>query len=132
MPNYTIPRTGQRPLEFTGQCLATTDSRTADGLANARWWELALYATADGRHLAAAAYRTQWDTELPQDRVEITPDLASAFDWLEAINPLEPVRGYPDSPHYQAKNAHLQQTLRGHYAQAVTRLANALGVTERL
>lgn len=132
MPTHTIPRTGQRPLVFDGDRLATTDSRATEGPAHARWWNLALYRHPDGRHLATASYRTQWEAEYDHDSAHVAPDLDQAFAWLEAIDPLAHVRGYPDAPHYQAKNAQLQATIRAHYARAITALADELGLVEHL
>lgn len=135
MPTHTtIPRTGQRHLVFDGDRLATATSLVLPlvSLTHNRWWELALYRHTDGRHIATASYRTQWDAEHPHDSAHVATDLDQAFAWLEAIDPLAHVRGYPDAPHYQAKNAQLQVTIRAHYARAITALADELGLVEHL
>lgn len=51
MQEYTITRDGLRDLHFRGELLAQVNNRYTAGREATRWYELALYRTADGRYV---------------------------------------------------------------------------------
>lgn len=64
MEIYTLPRTGDRPVRFTGEILAQVSTREHQGPCENRWWVLTLYRTGVGQYVAAIGYHTQWQGEL--------------------------------------------------------------------
>lgn len=132
MPTHTITRTGSRPLEFDGDLIHQDDTRATDGPGNSRWWSLALYRLADGRHVIHLEYQTQWESEQGISLAWPVADAALVITFLETHNPLDPVRGYPPTPGNRGKQEHLEATIRGAFDQLVSRTAAALGVVERL
>lgn len=64
MKTYTLPRTGDRPVRFTGEIIALASTRPHQGPCENRWWDLALYRTEVGQYVAAIGYHTQWQREL--------------------------------------------------------------------
>lgn len=86
----TLPRTGDRPLQFEGEPIAIASSEHLRGDGDAtRWHELALYllkgsgpknskGRAPQQYILAIGYRTRWQGELDHDQAE-------AFDSLEDV-----------------------------------------------
>jgi hypothetical protein len=132
MSTITLTRTGQRPLAFDGEEQFRATSRARSGPAETRWWELVIYRTADARAVMELNYLSQWETETEWSTAAVYPTMEALFDALEQHNPLDPVRGYPDAPHYHAKQRTLEQSLRAAWATLVSQAAAALNVVERL
>lgn len=128
----TLTRTGRRPLEFDGELIHEDHSHTLDGPGQTRYWSLAIYRLADGRHVLGLSYHTQWDGEHPTHHAEVFTDLDALFAHLEAHDPLAPVRGYPDSERFQARQRELERAITAAWREMVADTAAALGVVERL
>ena len=127
MKKFTLPRTGDRALSFTGERLATADTRTREGFGQSRWHELALYRTEGGRYVVALGYRTQWQGELPVDWAWTAADEAEAVRYLREHDPMTGVMGFPPGRQYEERQERLQADLHLRYDTAVSEILEAIG-----
>ena len=126
MSTFTLPRTGDRPLQFDGELIAETDSRQQQGPCQNRWYELALYRTDGGKHVVAIGYRTQWQGELHRDEAHVEDALAGAVEVLRSTIPELPLHGFPPGEHYDAKRAHVEGAVRACYEHAISELLESV------
>ena len=122
MPPITLTRTGDRPLTFEGEQIATASSGNHDAT---RWHELALYRTAT-RYVLAIAYRTRWEGELGRDDVTVEPDDACVANRLRAYDAAAHVLGYPPGEAYREKQLRMLRQMYARYEDAATRLLATL------
>ena len=122
MTTFTLPRTGDRPLQFDGDQLAATDSRQSQGPCQTRWYELSLYRTDGGKYAVAIGYRTQWQGELPRDEVHVEDTLPGAVEVLRTTVPELPLHAFPAGEHFDAKRAHVAGAVRACYETAISEL----------
>ena len=127
---FTIPRTGDRALAFSGDELASTDTRSHEGFGQSRWHELTLYQTDGGRYVLAVSYRTQWQGEIPVDWAWTAETADEAADLLRSHDPLSGVMGFPPGPQYQGRQDRLYTDLRMRYDAAVSEILDAVGPEE--
>jgi len=118
----TIPRTGDRPLQFDGDLIAEATSRQQQGPCQSRWYELALYRTASGKYVVAIGYRTQWQGELPRDEAHVESTLAGAVEALKSTIPELPLHAFPAGGQFDAKRAHVEAAVRACYEHAITEI----------
>ena len=121
---YTLTRTGDRPLAFEGQRVASASSEGADGPANLRWHEVSLYNLNDSQELVLAiSYHTKWAGESDHHTAYVCQDAQDAAGWLRSYDPLAyligPPSGGPGSPQEQ-RQARLQRDLRLRYDNVVS------------
>jgi hypothetical protein len=132
MANIRIARTGLPALAFDGELLAESGGKVAAGKEQNRWHSLALYRTAGGRYVATVEYHTQWQGELDHTVAEEI-GLESVADWFRGYNPTSHCQGFPRSPAYAERQAHLEGWLRQRYEDAVGTLLSAVeALDERL
>lgn len=122
METVTLPRTGDRPVRFTGEEVATATSRQSNGPCQSRWYELALYRTDSGRYVLAIGYRSQWEGELPEDRVYVEDSAAAVAAQLQGAIPELPLLAFPPGAQYEEKRAYVAERLRRCYDAAVGEL----------
>ncbi|MHC1697765.1 MAG: hypothetical protein AB9919_06855 [Geobacteraceae bacterium] len=126
MPIITLPRTGDRPLQFQGQEIASSDTRMISGQQANRWHELSLYQTEVGKYVIAIGYRTQWQGELEHDSAIVCGDQASFAEELKQIDPLAHLVGFPPGPQYAEKQARIERDITARFAAAVTEVLMCL------
>ncbi len=126
MTTFTLPRTGDRPLQFDGEQIAEADSRQPQGPCNNRWYELALYRTDGGKYVIAIGYRTQWQGELPRDEVHIEATAAGAVEVLRSTIPELPMHSMPLGDRYDEKRAHIEANVRACYEHAISELLESV------
>jgi hypothetical protein len=120
MTTFTIPRTGQAPLRFTGELIAETSTRLIAGRERNRWFVLKLYRTGGGKFPLSVAFRTRWEGEHDTDRVVLCGSTADVRIDLSLFQPLGmSIIGYPAGEHYAERQARLEQTLRLDWETAV-------------
>ena len=122
MTKFKLPRTGDRPVEFSGEKIAAANSQQIQGPCQTRWYELSLYYTESRKYVVAIGYRTQWQGELSEDRVYIEDSIANAADTLRTTIPELPLYGFPSGQQYDAKRAHVEGAVRKCYEHAVGEL----------
>jgi hypothetical protein len=133
----TLHPTGSAPLTFRGELLAKEDTHDER---STRWHEVEVYRLDDGRHAVLARYRTQWQGEADETRVDEAGDVTGIesvlCDLREEI--LLPVpSGYPVRPTstgedpMAAKQARLLADLRGRFDRLITRVLRAIPGTAR-
>jgi hypothetical protein len=116
----TLARSGDRPLEFSGEEIAATDSRQQQGPCQTRWYELALYRTDGGKHVVAINYRTQWQGELARDEAHVCESLAEAVEVLRSTIPELPMHAFPPGARFDEKRAHTEGAVRACYESAIS------------
>ena len=119
---FTLPRTGDRPLKFTGEKIAYADGERLAGKEQNRWHEIAVYRIQTGRYVVHIAYRTRWQGELDFDMADI--DGSSKGEGVATIlrnyDPTQWVRGYPEGAGYADKQARLLSDIRQRYQALVS------------
>lgn len=130
---YSITRTGDRPLVFTGELIAVADGRFHAGQEQNRWHEIRIYRTSGGKYVLQVDYFTRWQGE---DNVHYasTHDSAEALaNALKVHDPLENVLGYPPHPQFAGKQARLEESLRLRWGTLVSKvLAEIPEAAERI
>jgi hypothetical protein len=120
MPTYTLERTGQRPLPFEGELLATV---TGDPGRASRWNALELYRTQAGTLLLSIQYHTKRKEESSYYSVREAPTMADAEAILMVYDPCDHVQGFPEfNDALKLKQARLFQELRSRYQSLVSEL----------
>lgn len=132
MSKYLLTRTGDRPLAFEGELLATASSegipgKSPRGVAQAdevRWHIITLYRLAQSEGIVVAvSYHTEWSTETGHDAVEICSTLESTTSWLRTYDPLAwfigPPPGGPGSSQEQ-RQMRLRKDLKLRYENLIS------------
>lgn len=122
MKAYVLQRTGDRPLRFVGELVATATSRSFSGPCESRWYELALYRTESGRYVVSIGYRSLWQGELAEDHVYVEDTPASVAEALRSMTPEMPLSAFPPGSKYDEKRTHVARSLRLCYETAVSEL----------
>lgn len=118
----TLPRTGDRPLQFEGEEIASADSRMISGKQANRWHELALYSTESGKYVISVGYRTQWQGELGNDTAIICASPEAVTEELRGVDPLAHVVGFPPGAQYAEKRTRLERDITARFEAAVSEL----------
>jgi hypothetical protein len=111
MTEHILARSGTAPLAFVGDVIAEANSRR-DGKRHPakQWYSAAIYRTAAG-YVVAAEYHTEWPHERGYRWAEAVPTAAAAATWLQEIEHLEPVAGFPEGKQFEGKQARLEDSL---------------------
>jgi len=123
MEPITLTRTGQPPLDFTGELVAESDGRFAGDREQNRWHVLRLYKTQGGQYVLDITYRTNWVGEVSHywaEIVEPNPDYLTTL--LAGIDPCEHLAGFPDRPELAHRQAKLETWLRRRFETQVSEL----------
>ena len=122
MQTITLPRSGQAPLQFTGEQIASADSRDPQGPCQTRWHELAIYRTESGRLVLALEYQTQWQGEHDRSHALVCETPADLLERLATVDPLSDLIGFPPGAQFDAKRLHTEKCLRQCWEGAVSEL----------
>ncbi|MBS3949739.1 MAG: hypothetical protein KGZ53_03630 [Peptococcaceae bacterium] len=112
MKEYTLTRTGDRPLQFSGECIAAADGKYHAGQEQNRWHEMSVYRTMGGKYVVEVAYRTQWQGEEAHYRAAICETIEEVITSLRSIDPTAHLQGFPPHPSYAEKQTRLKANLR--------------------
>lgn len=135
MEEITITRTGDRPLVFTGETLATASSKY-DHNAN-RWHEIAVHTCAmmSGYvglvYVVVVEWRTTWQGENDHTSAVVLTSENEAVEYLRGIDPLEYLVGFPPGLNYADKQRRVEREIKSRWLRALTEVLGALG-PERL
>ena len=124
MADYRIPRTGDRPLAFSGARLAESDGELSDGQHNNRYHTVSLYRTASGRLVAHVAYHTEWIGEQESSTVYVADTPGDLADALKAHNPCSTLVGMPRG--MEARQASRDEWVRSRYLAQVGEVLSVL------
>lgn len=118
---YTIQRTGDTPLIFSGKTVCGISGDYVNGKQLNRWFDLQLYSTTDGLYVASVIYQTRWQGET--DRSDAHCGSASEVAaWLTEYDPQNCVEGYPTGEAYRERQERLMRTICDHYEHRVGEL----------
>jgi hypothetical protein len=133
MSTYTLPRSGQRPLRFTGTLLADGDTQSDSGPCNTRWWAVEVYQIEySARYVLALQWRTNWQGEQAHDAAIQCESLDAVGTALEQVNPLEHLIGFPHSGDgkYAERQRHVEKVLVQAWAALVSEILGTLDIAE--
>ena len=122
MSEFTLPRSGDAPLRFTGELLAEHDGYRHLGQEYNRYHELAIYRINQGQYVVRIGYQTSWQGEADHELVQIMPDSAAVRRLLKDHDPTAHVRGFPAGKSYEEKQTRLLQSIRSRYADQVSKI----------
>ena len=119
LTEFKLPRTGNVPVRFTGELIAEATSRK-DGKPNAdgtprpskQWYEASIYRTQGGGFVVAATYRTDWAHETEYRWADPVESTAAAVKWLQGLDVICVVAGYPDVPRFKPQQDRLLDSLQ--------------------
>jgi len=131
MQEYTLARTGERPLEFTGTLLVEEKSPAYRRHENRKsektrchWFEVAIYRTKGGKFVLRTAYRFSGpaNREEPQDFVQVYTSETEMLDDLNAFDPTRCVGGFPEGEHWEEKQRTLMESIEHDYTLLVEKV----------
>lgn len=123
---YTLPRTGDAPLKFTGEPIAASCGKRLLGKDNNRWHDLAVYSTESG-YVVAIQYGTQWQGESGYDLAAPCRTPAEVRKVLRDHDPTARLGGFPPGDAYADRQARLVADLRARYEQQVSEVLAGAG-----
>lgn len=134
LTEYTLERTGNLPLTFEGEELASASSHRHQGPGQNRWHELLLYRTKGGRYAIAVSFHSRWQGEDDRHFAAHADTPEAVRDALKVYPVPPPGVGYPPGEPYRAKQERLEADLRRRFDQAVSDLFRGLpdGFSERV
>lgn len=126
---YTISRTGQAPLRFAGEQLATWSSKTESGYLRNRYHTVTLFRDAGGRFVARIEYDTTWQGERAQQVALVAGSGEEIARALEEHDPTEYVGGFPAGEAYAARQERLLAEIDAGFRDCVGRVLQAAEIT---
>jgi hypothetical protein len=130
--SYLLPRSGQAPLKFTGEKIASSEGRIQNGRDHNRWHDLTVYRTAAGAYVVQIEYRTQWQGECEHAEAIVCSDAAGVEDVFRVYDPAQHCQGYPSGAAYDDRQARLVQDLRARYEAQVSEVLTGEEFAEKL
>lgn len=121
MTTITLTRTGNRPIRFDGEQIASASTKAGQGPAESRWWDLALYRTAAGAYVVQIVYDTLWQGDSSRSDVYSCPDAAAVVDAVRSHDHRRGIHGYHNPGERQER---LLRALDAAYQAGITRLLN--------
>jgi hypothetical protein len=129
----TVPRTGQRPLSFDGESIASASSQTHAGKTRNRWHEIQVWQTTTGKYVCSVQYHTQWEGESSYDDALAFDNKEQIATLLEEyIFPNIASIGYPVSPAYEGRQARMLAELEEAFKHAASEVLDTLGCSEEV
>jgi hypothetical protein len=128
MDQIQIPRTGDVPLRFTGERIASGTSRR-DGAKHPQkqWYEAELYRTTGGNYVAHGIYKTEWTNERECHWAAAFDKRYAAVDWMYNLEVTDIVIGYPAGPRFAGQQEQLLARLEQQWDALVADLLNQCG-----
>jgi hypothetical protein len=129
----TAQRTGQRPLSFVGESLASASSQHHAGKERNRWHEITVWETSAGKFVVGVSYHTQWEGESNYDDGVVFDTKDQAATLLEEyIFPNIASIGYPPVPAYGERQARLMADLEESFRHAAGEVIREMGCVEEV
>lgn len=134
METYSLTRTGNTPLTFTGEQIAAEEGKHHAGREQTRWHNLYLYKTTGGAIVLQVQFCTLYQGELGREDAWILPPsdrklLSAWLGWKLSSYCYEiegRLRGFPAGEAYAKKQARLLQDVKERYLERVSDLLAAL------
>jgi len=123
---FVLMRTGEPPLKFRGEVLASADGRWQNGKDQNRWHEITVYRTPGGNHVLEVVYHTLWQGESDHHHVVVTETLQGAISNLKAYDALEHLIGFPPHPQFTEKQARLEESIRQRWQSLMSEVLAAI------
>jgi len=127
MTTVTVLRSGDIPLRFRGERIATASSETVRGQSRNRWHEISVYRTEGGSYVLQIDYVTRWQGEVDINGVWICDDARQVARRLREHDPMAHVIGYPPGAAYDAKRARLAAQISQDYSALVRDVLGGAG-----
>lgn len=129
MDTIIFPRSGDLPLEFTGEILFAQNTNNKKNCT--RYHELQLARTAGGTYVAAVAFRALRDGDYDYDwaKAGSAEEIAA---WIKAFDPNCVLLGFPSGERNEEKQRRLELDIRLRFEEKATLLLRELGITERI
>lgn len=116
---FTLPRTGQSSLAFTGELIAEAKSpayrrHQNNPSSRAHWFEASVYRTKSGKFVLSVAYR--WAGNLSReenmDFAWAFTDTQAVYDKMSIFEAADCVRGYPVGDYWENKQQSLLESIQ--------------------
>lgn len=128
MDQIQIPRTGDVPLRFTGERIASGTSRRDGGKhPQKQWYEAELYRTTGGNYVAHAIYKTEWTNERECHWAGAFDSRDAAVDWMYNLEVTDLEIGYPSGPRFAGQQEQLLARLEQQWDALISDLLNQCG-----
>lgn len=121
MPTYTIPRSGDAPLKFDGELIATAGSDQFASRELQRWHTLSLYRT-DSRWIVHVAFRSRWRGESSRDDAYVCDSTEGVRAVLREHEPVGERVGFPPGDQYATRQRTLETEITEQYDHAVSEI----------
>ncbi len=130
METFIVPRSGNAPLKFAGDCIAVSDGASRNGQEHNRWHAITLYTVGGTHYVLHVAYRTAWQGEEPHDTAVVLEGELAIAQALRDYVPEQDVQGYPPGSAHATKQAHLLAEVRRRWRSQVAELLLAANIAE--
>jgi hypothetical protein len=131
--DYTLTRSGNVPLSFTGELLAEQAGKWHRGKERSRYFELRLYKTKGGKYIVERVFKTYYKGEAGYNEAFACSTLQDAADVLRKWDPAElPGVGLPPGKQFEAKQNFLMSNLRHMYQDRMTTLLADFDIVEHV
>lgn len=134
MPQFTLARTGDVPVTFTGDWVFQGDTSRKEGPGEKRYHHAGLYRTGKGRYVLEVVYHSKWPNEDDRSDVIVCDSVKSLRNAIREFNPIPPNIGYPDGANYAYKQARLHQDLQSRFDNLIREMMMGVAgeVAERI
>lgn len=122
MNTYTLRRSGDAPLKFTGALIAESSGKRFAGRERTRYHDLALYRTDDGAYVVEIAYVSRYQGDPCPRKAIYCRESGDVVRVLRDYDPTEPVVGFPEGEAYAERQRKLLQEIRSCWDDQVAEL----------
>lgn len=120
LSTFTLPRTGQPPLKFTGSIIAETSGEIVNGHEQLRYHDIGIYRTVAGKYVTEINYYSSWRNETGYDDVAIWDSTSEVAAALRNYDPVCYVQGWPPGKQFDDRQRRLLVDLRSRFNRQVS------------
>ncbi len=130
--SFSVSRSGQAPLAFTGECLGRSNGDNRGGREQNRYHNIAVYRTQGGKWVLYVEYCTHWQGEEGRDTASVHDTAEGLCDGL-AIYPWQrDVQGYPAGTAYADRQQRLLDDVGRRFSNQVSEVLASEELAERV
>lgn len=120
METFTLDRSGQAPLQFTGELLSESDGLRQANKEHTRFHNVSIFRTQGGKYVLHICYETRWQGEVGYSWAVTLSQPWHVAKAIEEYDPTSHVAGYPPHPTYEKRQQRLLEDIRSRWQQQVS------------
>lgn len=128
----TLQATGEAPIEFEGELLHEFSGQWVNSRERNRYYTVEIYSHADGGFVCDLTWMTLWQGEQSVTVIRDVDTIEELTAWLDSIDPLAHLAGFPKGQHFAEKQIALEQQVSSDWRNLRGSIAAKLGVRNQL